>query len=412
MAFAMLPSAIEAMLKLSQCSRRKQVTKATCVVSRESLLKYAACGRCDQGFKEAMDTTDKSVDNGEISTELSDSSEQVCASTDGSETDSPASNPCSPIELPSPPQWLENHSRFDFPPGLELPQSQPTSLKLDTAIVHGRNSRLNAKASRFVPSFAAAVPALTPEMSAESQNLIALGEALSRLTPKDTAMVRSLLESKEAAENVPTCMNTNLMHTWPQMPPMYPSSMLGAWAGNVGAAAMPMMPPGQFYEGQQPFCPLAARICPAGMRPLTSFQGSTCDGKPQAKMSKPENSVQEAMDDSLASHLRELAALDSGRVLMVRKINHLGSDAATLLKAYFAKFGTVDQVLMSATRSPAKPGRLRPATIGFFVMETTEVVQAILAHGAEHTLAGVTINVSAFESHSVHGKGDRANKVQ
>lgn len=413
---------IDAIVKLSQCNRRKQAPAAH-VVTRNDLLKYAACARMD-----ASSDIKKAVDVGETSTtDFSDGSEQIAGSTDGSDTEPQriklvlaaelAGNPRvrSDRRTPMKPlQWTKTPPGLDAPPGLAVPC--PVT---EQTLLQGQGTRLSSKAALFVPSFGAAAPGQPspypdgtqgnshqlrqsirqlkgvleeweeshpddeyvndPFASGQGQNLYVLQEALARLTPQDAAVVRSLLESKESQQHV---------------------------APIPAAAPAAMTPPGQFY------CP------PAGWPPgpwndPVGAQGSfnQFQGLFQAQHQRQNNKghqvkprrVQIPDDaDSLAAHLRDLAEMDSGCVLMVRKINQLEGDTCATLKNYFSKFGSVDRVMISATRSAAKPARIRQATLGFLVMSGGDGVQAALAHGPQHIVQGVSINVSTFESHTIN----------
>jgi len=106
--------------------------------------------------------------------------------------------------------------------------------------------------------------------------------------------------------------------------------------------------------------------------------------------------------------LKDLADIDNARVLMVRKINQLGLDAAPPLKDYLSKFGHVDRVMVAPTRSKAKfgqtknlPARVRPAPLGFVVMSTVDEAAAVLAAGSEHVVSGHSIGVFSFQSHDI-----------
>jgi len=436
---------IEAMVKLSQCNRRKQAPQKT--YSREDLLKYAVRARC---FEETAEKTGvkASTEVAEASTtDLSDSSDQVSGSTDGSDTEPAAIKLMSATDLRDgkktrtmrapamPAEWPK------APPGLDRPK--PTSLKLQNVIIQdapadqgNQGTRLNSGAALFVPSFGAVAPGPAdavqgnaqqlrqsiqvlkgalqeweasnleeqypeePTAPSDGSNLIALQQAISRLSSKDAAVVRAVLQSKEATQNPMPCMEA------PMMPPVQMGAMYQgfhdpatAWAGNVAVPAGHMAPPGNFY-GQQPFFAPTEWGQPVGQRPsFTPFQGISRQNA-HAKPRKAEVPAEDS--ESLATHLRDLAALDSARVLMVRKINHLsGGDVPASLKAYFKKFGMVDRIMMSATRSATKPARIRPATLGFMVMETAEAALAILADGPEHVVEGVTITVTTFKSHSI-----------
>jgi hypothetical protein len=111
--------------------------------------------------------------------------------------------------------------------------------------------------------------------------------------------------------------------------------------------------------------------------------------------------------DSLRANLQKLANIDSKRVFMVRKIANLGLDSPELLKTHFSKFGNIEDVLITHSIEKkdmhlddplATPG-VRPASIGFVVMETADDVVNIFKQGLEHTVSDVKIALTAYEHH-------------
>jgi hypothetical protein len=110
-------------------------------------------------------------------------------------------------------------------------------------------------------------------------------------------------------------------------------------------------------------------------------------------------------ESSLRSNLRKLAAIDSSRVFMVRKINKLGLKSPDFLKEYFNKFGEVEDVFVTHAIDKPKTGenfppdkaRIRPAGIGFIAMSKAEDVRTLLASKVEHTIRGVPVVVSTYE---------------
>lgn len=88
---------------------------------------------------------------------------------------------------------------------------------------------------------------------------------------------------------------------------------------------------------------------------------------------------------SLRSDLERLRSYDPACCLHVRKIKPLGVKSPEKLHGYFSRFGRVLEVLVS--HSFEKPslkrhrGRVRPASLGFIVMESQAIAQAILSEG-------------------------------
>lgn len=106
-------------------------------------------------------------------------------------------------------------------------------------------------------------------------------------------------------------------------------------------------------------------------------------------------------------HLRSLIKIDSGRVLIVRKINRLGFASPQLLKEHYSWYGKVERVLVAHSRVKSgtlmaqaympPASRLRPSGLGFIVMSKVEEAEAILKAGPEQIVCGAVIRVQQFE---------------
>lgn len=105
--------------------------------------------------------------------------------------------------------------------------------------------------------------------------------------------------------------------------------------------------------------------------------------------------------ETLRTNLRELERMDHTRILIVRRINRLGLESPTWLKAHFSLSGAVDKVLIAHSRGKASyhtgKVRVRPAGLGFIVMDTAADAQAVLSAGKEQVINGVTITVQPYE---------------
>lgn len=388
---------VPAVVQLLQCNRRKQTS------STSTRMRVTSRNAGVNAVKLASTTRDDSYDSGR-STDVGDFSSYT--STDGSDTDARAANflyKTSKItaktmrQVPRPPPGLSAPPGLDAPPGLEAP-----------------GSRLNAQAAVFVPTNAAPAAVSKSQQlrnsihllkgaleewenanlgeqspnelvgSVEDQTMLALKEALHRLTPKDASMVRDFLTSKEAEENAVMGNAAPMQMPWDAM------GANNERRGNLHNAP----PPPRHLWGNQGM-PVGAP------RPFTPFGAN-----PKRPQRKP--APTEKIDDgesSLRTNLRDLAQIDSGRVLMVRKINRLGMESEAALETYFAKFG-VERVMVSHSRSKSTYGqtRLRPATLGHIVFSSVEAAQAVLDAGAEHVVDGTAIGVCAFQSHPVDSK--------
>lgn len=178
-------------------------------------------------------------------------------------------------------------------------------------------------------------------------------DILSTLTPADAAVVRDYLKSKEEE-----------------------------------GSSRPM---------QRPFTPFGSRTRPEGQRQKKIRDPDDPFG---AKFGSQSDGTDTNAADSLRKHLYDLAQVDSGRVLTVRKITRLGMDSPAPLKAYFSGFGTVERVMVSHanTKTPEGHVRVRPATVAFVLMSKVEEAEAIKAC-CEHIVQGVTVSVHDFQSH-------------
>lgn len=106
----------------------------------------------------------------------------------------------------------------------------------------------------------------------------------------------------------------------------------------------------------------------------------------------------------LAEHLRSLETHDHRCILLLKKINRLGFQAADILREHFSEFGVVADVLLSNKHEKDAdaplPQRLRPSPMGWIRFESASAAAAALAVGEEQTVAEATILVRAFESRS------------
>jgi hypothetical protein len=109
----------------------------------------------------------------------------------------------------------------------------------------------------------------------------------------------------------------------------------------------------------------------------------------------------------MRANLLKLGTIDSQRVFIVRKIRDLGFESTEKLQAYFSKFGSVEHVLVSHSvenrnidpNDPEAKRVVRPASVGFVVMEKVSAVQRIFEQGLEHTVNDVDICLTAYEHH-------------
>jgi len=93
---------------------------------------------------------------------------------------------------------------------------------------------------------------------------------------------------------------------------------------------------------------------------------------------------------SLREDLEKLRRYDRKCCILVRKIKQLGLNSPETLHEHFSSYGELEEVLVSHTfeKPSAKraAGRVRPAALGFVVLRSPEVAQAILAAGEEQVV--------------------------
>lgn len=93
---------------------------------------------------------------------------------------------------------------------------------------------------------------------------------------------------------------------------------------------------------------------------------------------------------SLRGDLEKLRSYEPACCILVRKLKQLGVGSPDKLRGYFSRFGGVMDVLVA--HSLEKPcakrpnGRVRPASLGFVVMESAALAQTILAGGEVRTM--------------------------
>jgi hypothetical protein len=198
-------------------------------------------------------------------------------------------------------------------------------------------------------------------------NLAALKSALEHLDANEIAKVKSLLDFKVRKQ----------------------------LAASDPPAARPLRTlPGKWGPPQETFRPPRERREPHRIDPEERERRQT-------QLQEVESSGM-----NLRTHLRDLAAVESDRVLTLRKISQLGLDSPKLLEEYFTnKFGEVERMMVTPTIGKAAKSqtttRLRPAPLGFVVMKTVEDAHAALHYKEAHVVNGMEISVLTFNTHTV-----------
>jgi len=105
--------------------------------------------------------------------------------------------------------------------------------------------------------------------------------------------------------------------------------------------------------------------------------------------------------ETLRTHLEALAEEDANRILIVRRINRLGFESPQHLQKHFSDFGAVCRVFVAHSRvkpSAKRPvPRVRPAGLGFVLMETAEDALKIANSGPQMMINDVSIEVKLYQ---------------
>merc|ERR1719199_2138612 len=104
---------------------------------------------------------------------------------------------------------------------------------------------------------------------------------------------------------------------------------------------------------------------------------------------------------SLRDDLERLKEYDARQCLIVRRIKRLGLRSAEILRQYFSGFGGVKEMLISHSfekkSAKCRADRVRPAALGFLVMNSVDGAQAALRAGPIIMIGEVDVEVKEFE---------------
>jgi len=113
--------------------------------------------------------------------------------------------------------------------------------------------------------------------------------------------------------------------------------------------------------------------------------------------------------ETLRTHLESLAGEDPNRILIVRRINRLGFESPQLLEKFFGEFGTVCRVFVAHSRVKASAKRpvprVRPAGLGFVLMERAEDAHEIANSGPQIMINNASIEVKLYQPGLAPGVG-------
>jgi len=105
---------------------------------------------------------------------------------------------------------------------------------------------------------------------------------------------------------------------------------------------------------------------------------------------------------SLRDDLERLKEHDAQQCLIVRRIKRLGLGSPEILRKHFASFGGVKEMLISHSfekkSAKCRADRVRPAALGFVIMDSVDGAQAALLAGPTIMIGDVDVEVKIFES--------------
>jgi len=104
---------------------------------------------------------------------------------------------------------------------------------------------------------------------------------------------------------------------------------------------------------------------------------------------------------SLRDDLERLKEYDAKQCLIVRRIKRLGLGSPEILREHLSAFGGVKEMLISHSlekkSAKCRADRVRPAALGFVVMDSVKGAQAALKAGPTLMIEGVDVEVKVFE---------------
>jgi len=104
---------------------------------------------------------------------------------------------------------------------------------------------------------------------------------------------------------------------------------------------------------------------------------------------------------SLRDDLERLKEYDAKQCLIVRRIKRLGLGSPEILREHLSAFGGVKEMLISHSlekkSAKCRADRVRPAALGFVVMNSVDGAQAALNAGPSLMIGGVDVEVKIFE---------------
>jgi len=143
-----------------------------------------------------------------------------------------------------------------------------------------------------------------------------------------------------------------------------------------------------------PFSPVVSK--PRAVAKVTSSKLLT-PAQAGTQVAKGELNVGSLRDD-----LERLKEHDAQQCLIVRRIKRLGLGSPDILRKHFSSFGGVKEMLISHSfekkSAKCRADRVRPAALGFVIMDSVEGAQAALRAGPTIMIGDVDVEVKIFES--------------
>jgi hypothetical protein len=121
--------------------------------------------------------------------------------------------------------------------------------------------------------------------------------------------------------------------------------------------------------------------------------------------------------DSMKDKLKALERQDPATILIARRIHRLGFSSADSLEAYLNQYAKVDSIHMAHSHVKTKGWpeghrRLRPAAVGFIVMDSLEDAAKVLAMGSDHTINNISVSINAFVPRTYMGEEKDSGKEE
>lgn len=105
---------------------------------------------------------------------------------------------------------------------------------------------------------------------------------------------------------------------------------------------------------------------------------------------------------SLRDDLERLKEYDAKQCLIVRRIKRLGLGSPEILRDHFSGFGGVKETLISHSfekkSAKCRSDRVRPAALGFIIMDSVDGARTALKAGPTLMISGVDVEVKAFQA--------------